>query len=186
MKVPLSEALKLSYENKEKQKQGLKQYGYEYDTKFSNENQQVYYNPKKQKLLFTVSGTHNVKDIGTDLYLASGKLKDTRRYQEADKALKEAKAFYNPRKTSIAGHSLGGTISSYIAQPSDKVYTLDKGVTIGQGYRPFEKAYRTSGDVISLLGVRNKNMITLGNKDFFKNPYTSHAISNIEGQNIFV
>lgn len=186
MKVPLSEALKLSYENKEKQQNGLKQYGYNLDSRFSNENQQVYYNPKKQKLLFTVAGTHNIKDIGTDAYLALGKIKDTRRYQEADKALKEAKAFYNPRKVSVAGHSMGATISSYIAQPSDKVYTLDKGVTIGQGYRPNERAYRTSGDVVSLLGVRNKNMKTFENENLFKNALTSHNISNIENQNIFV
>jgi hypothetical protein len=186
MKPSLHEVLKLSYADREKQQQGLKNYGYNYDSRFSNDNHQAYYNPKKQKLLFSVTGTHNLKDVGTDAYLAAGKLKDTTRYQQADKALKEAKALYNPKKVSVAGHSLGGTISSYIAQPSDKVYTLDKGVTLGQGYRPNEKAYRTSGDLVSVLGVRNKNMVTLSNKNMFKNVLTNHNVNNIKDEKIFV
>jgi hypothetical protein len=47
-------------------------------------------------------------------------------------------------------------IASYIAQPSDKVYTLNKGTTIGQGYRNNEKAYRTKHDIVSALSVLNK------------------------------
>ena len=186
MKPSLHEVLKLSYADREKQQQGLKNYGYNYDSRFSNDNQQVYFNPKREKLLFSVAGTHNLKDVGTDVYLAAGKLKDTSRYQEADKALKEAKALYNPRKVSVTGHSLGGTISSYIAQPTDKVLTLNKGVTLRQGYRPNEKAYRTSGDLVSVLGVRNKNLTTLSNKNLFKNVLTSHNVDNISGHNIFV
>ena len=186
MKPSLHEVLKLSYADREKQQQGLKNYGYNYDSRFSNDNQQVYFNPKREKLLFSVAGTHNLKDVGTDVYLAAGKLKDTSRYQEADKALKQAKALYNPRKVSVTGHSLGGTISSYIAQPTDKVLTLNKGVTLRQGYRPNEKAYRTSGDLVSVLGVRNKNLTTLSNKNLFKNVLTSHNVDNISGHNIFV
>jgi hypothetical protein len=182
----LHEVLKLSYADKEKQQQGLKQHGYNYDSRFSNDNHQVYYNPKKQKLLFSVTGTHNLKDWGTNAYLAMGKLKSTSRYQESDRALKEAKALYNPRKVSITGHSQSGATASYIAQPSDKVFTLDKATTIGQGYRPNEKAYRTSGDIVSILGVHNKNMTTLANKNVFKNALTSHNVNNIKDENIYI
>ena len=186
MAPTLHEILKLSYADREKQQQGLKQHGYNYDSRFSNDNHQVYYNPNEQKLLFSVTGTHNLKDWGTNAYLAMGKLKDTERYQQSDRALKEAKQHYKPKDVSVTGHSLGGAISSYIAQPSDKVYTLDKAVTLGQGYRPSEKAYRTSGDLVSVLGVRNKNMVTLSNKNLFKNALTNHNVDNISGQNIFV
>lgn len=182
----LHEVLKLSYANKEKQQKGLTQHGYKYDSRLSNENQQVYYNPDKQKLLFTVSGTHNLKDWGTNAYLAVGRLKDTQRYKEADKTLKEAKQYYKPKETSVAGHSLGGTIGSYISQPSDRVVTLDKGVTIGQGYRKNEKAYRTSGDIVSIIGVRNKNMTTLANQNLFKNALVSHNVDNIKDKSLFV
>jgi hypothetical protein len=46
----------------------------------SNHNQKVYYNPTERKLLYNVSGTHNISDIGTDIYLALGGLKNTNRY----------------------------------------------------------------------------------------------------------
>jgi hypothetical protein len=186
MAPTLHEILKLSYANREKQQQGLKQHGYNYDSRFSNDNHQVYYNPNEQKMIFSVTGTHNLKDWGTNAYLAMGKLKDTNRYQQSDRALKEAKQHYKPKDVSIASHSLGGTIGSYIAQPSDKVYTLDKGVTLGQGYRPNEKAYRTKNDVVSILGINHKNMTTLENQNFFKNAITSHNIKNIKDEKIFI
>lgn len=184
--ISLYDTLKNSYKPLKEQSAYYKQHGYKLDTKLSNDNQQVFYNPRENKLLFSVAGTHNLKDWGTDAYLAVGKLKDTSRYKEADRALKEAKAHYKPKDVSIAGHSLGGTISSYIAQPSDKVYTLDKGVNLGQGYRNNEKAFRTSGDVISILGSLNKNMKTLPNHNIIKDPYGSHDIEQIKDLDVFV
>ena len=58
--------------------------GYNLDKSISNHNQQVYYNPNIKSLLFSVAGTHNLSDAGTDLYLGIGKLKDTNRCKEAD------------------------------------------------------------------------------------------------------
>ena len=63
--------------------------------------------------IFSVTGTHKPSDWVTNAYLSVGKLKDTSRYQESDKALKEAKAHYNP-KSSITGHSQGGATASTI------------------------------------------------------------------------
>ena len=151
-KPSLHEVIKLSYADKQKQMNGLKKNGYNYDSRLSNDNHQVYYNPNEQKMIFSVTGTHKPSDWITNAYLGLGKIKETSRYQESDKALKEAKAHYKPKNVSITGHSQGGTTASYIAQPTDNVYTLDKGTTIGQGYRNNEKAYRTKNDVVSVLG----------------------------------
>jgi len=185
MPPTLHEVLKLSYANRDLQQKGLKHHGYNYDSRFSNDNHQVYYNPNEQKMIFSITGTHKPTDWGTNAYLALGKLKDTSRYQESDNALKQAKAYYNPKNVSITGHSLGGTISSYIAQPSDKVYTLNKGTTI-QGYRNNEQAYRTKHDVVSMLGINHKNMTTLENKNLFKNIIKNHNIDNIKNEKIFI
>ena len=174
-KPTLHEVVKLSYANKQKQSNGLKSYGYNYDSRFSNDNHQVYYNPNEQKMIFSVTGTHKANDWITNAYLGLGKIKETSRYQDSDKALKEAKSYYNPKNVSVTGHSQGGTTASYIAQPSDKVLTLNKGVSIGQGHRPNETAYRTEGDIVSLLGVRNRNMTT--NKYMFN--IILNLISNI-------
>ena len=82
--------------------------GFNLDESLSNHNQQVYYNPNNKKLLYSVAGTHNLADVGTDIYLGAGHLKDTKRYKEAEKTLKQAKQKYNASKALIAGHSLGG------------------------------------------------------------------------------
>jgi hypothetical protein len=186
-KPTLHEVLKLSYSNRDLQKKGLKDYGYNYDSRFSNDNHQVYWNPNEQKMIFSITGSHKPSDwIITNPNLALGRLKNTSRYQESDKALKEAKAHYNPKNVSITGHSQSGATASYISSPEDKVYTLDKATTIGQTYRPNEQAYRTKYDVVSLLGINHKNMTTLENKNLFKNIVNNHSIDNIKNEKIFI
>jgi hypothetical protein len=191
MSVKLYDALKSSYGDKKSQQQ-LKNAGYNYDSMLSNHNQQVWYNPNTKKMLFNVAGTHNLKDWGTDLYLAFGKLKDTNRYKEAKNILNEAKRKYgNDIETKISGHSLGGAVSQYIAGKNDKVYTLDKGATIGQKTRSNENAYRTSGDIVSALNANSTRMNTLNNynkstgfipMDILK----AHNVENIKNEEIFV
>ena len=190
--VKLYDAIKASYKPTDR----LGKHGnYIKDTSLSNDNQQVYNNKKKNKLLYTVAGTHNLKDVGTDAYLAAGKLKDTNRYKEAVSTLEKAKAKYKPRKVNVAGHSLGGAIAGYL--PADKITTLDKGATIGQSIAKNEKAYRTSGDAVSLLNSTSKGMKTLANPnpkihignpllDVGFNALQAHNVSNVKGQPIFV
>ena len=151
--VQLYDAIKASYKPKDKLgKKGQ----YVKDKELSNDNEQVYYNKKKNKLLYTVAGTHNLSDWGTDAYLAFGALKDTNRFKEAERVLQKAKEKYHPRKTIGAGHSLGGSIISYL--PVDKATSLDKGATIGQSTRSTEKSYRTKGDIISLLANKTQTL----------------------------
>lgn len=169
----------------------LKKHNYKLDTDLSTNNEQVYYNDKKKKLLFSVAGTHNLADVGTDAYLAFGHLKDTNRYKEAGSALERAKKKYNPQETTIAGHSLGATIAGYISKADDKVVTLDGGYTIGQKTRPNNQAYRTSGDAVSLLGSGAKHMTTLKNPlkstgSVLVDAYRAHDVNNIKGQPIIV
>jgi len=196
--VPLYEALKSSYEPLDKAKEKLIPYGYVLIKKLSSHNQQVYFNPKTKKLLYTIAGTHNLKDVGTDVYLALGKLKDTNRFKEAKDILNKAKKEF-PSNTGIdiAGHSLGGSISQYLSSdPKVKIYTYDKGATIGQKNKPNEAAYRTVGDVVSLLSSNNPNIKTLERRvanlrgavtqeqkpTFFK----SHNLENLKHSNIMI
>ena len=130
--LSLHEVIKNSYaKNKAKSMKG-----YNLDESLSNHNQQVYYNLNNKKLLYSVAGTHNLADVGTDIYLGAGHLKDTNRYKEAEKTLKQAKQKYGVNKALIAGHSLGGSIAGYVGNPDvDSIMTLDKGATIRQPIR---------------------------------------------------
>ena len=184
--VQLYNAIKASYKPVDRLgKKGQ----YVKDKELSNDNQQVYYNQKKKTLLYTVTGTHNLSDVGTDAYLAIGHLKDTKRYKEADETLKKAKAKYNPVKTIGAGHSLGGSIISYL--PVDKATTLDKGATIGSTTRSKENAYRTSGDMVSLMNSSSTRMKTIANPNkrtgiFALDTLNAHNVNNIKNSNLYV
>jgi hypothetical protein len=197
--------LKNSYASRDKQKGAFKNEGYVFDSDLSNKNNSVYFNPKQNKLLMSVKGTNpfSLKDIGTDIYLATGHLKDTDRYKESKNILEKAKKRYNPKESTLASHSLGGSISQYIAGKDDKVYTLDKGATIGQKSRSNEKAYRSQGDLVSLMNANSKNMTTLkrpkgigfnrtvgilagGIGGLIGNALDAHDVNNIKQSNILI
>ena len=186
----LYDVVKASYKTGDEQKTSLGKYGYVRDADLSNGNEQAYYNPDKKKLIYAVTGTHNLADWGTDAYLAAGKIKDTNRYKEADAGLKKAKLKYGVDTANIYGHSLGGTIGGYIGGANDKVETLDKGATLFQKVRSNEHAYRTAGDAVSLLNAGSTNMTTLANPhkkvktgngllDFTINAFGAHDVDNI-------
>ena len=193
MALNLHDVLNNSYASRDKQKGAFKNQGYVFDSDLSDINQQVYYNPRDKKLLYSVKGTNplSLKDLGTDAYLAMGKLKDTNRYKEAEKKLQLAKTRYNPKDVVVAGHSLGGSISQYIAGKNDKVYTLNKGATIGQKTRSNENAFRTKGDAVSLMNANSTRMQTLKNPNIITkirplDALLAHNVSNIKKNNIFV
>lgn len=190
MSVNLHDALKSSYGDK-RARETLKRAGYNYDSMLSNHNQQVWHNPNTKKLLYNVAGTHNLSDVGTDIWLAFGGLKNTNRYKEASKVLDEAKRKYGDVQTTVTGHSLGGAIAQYVGGKDDKVYTLDKGATIGQKTRSNENAYRTDGDIVSAMNANSTRMTTLRNNnkaqgflplDILK----AHDVANIKDQNIYI
>jgi hypothetical protein len=162
MKVNLHTALKASYGDKNAHR-NLESQGYQLDRELSNDNQQFYYNKKKGKLINTIAGTHNLKDVGTDIWLAGGKLQNTSRFKEAERRLDSAKAKYKPSKTVIASHSLGGSIGQALSSKADNTVTLDSGYTLGQKTRG--QSYRTQGDAVSLLGsnAKHQNTIQHGN-----------------------
>jgi len=209
MPVKLYTALKASYGDKSALHK-LERKGFMKDTSLSNDNQQIYYKQKNGKLLNTVAGTHKLADWGTDLELANGRLKETARYKEAKSTLEKAKAKYHPKKTVIAGHSLGNSIGGYIGGRQDKVVGLDGGYTIGQHTRSNVNNFRSSGDAVSLLGVNSKHMKTIQQKGGFlqdhkyalagaltMNPLAfgvglvadvikNHRVENIKNEKIFV
>jgi hypothetical protein len=189
-KVDLYQFLKSTYGDK-KALDKVKQAGYNYDSMLSNSNVKVFHRPSDNKLLVGVAGTHNFSDVLTDINLAFGNLKGTSRYKEAKDILKQAKTKYNPSETIVGGHSLGGSISQYIASKRDKAVTLDKGATIGQKTRSNERAYRTEGDAVSLLASGAKNMTTLANRNTATgflptDVLKAHNLTSIKKENIQV
>jgi hypothetical protein len=68
---------------------------------------------------------------------------------------------------------------------------LNKGATIGQKTRSNEDAYRTSGDLVSLLNANSTRMKTLKNphirtSNFIVDAFNSHNVDNIKNKNILI
>ena len=185
-KLNLHKVLKLSYDNNNNHQQKMKKNGYQFDSMLSNKNEKVYYNPTANKLLVSVAGTDKFspKDLITDVYLGLGKLQNTTRYQHAHNTIRDAKTKYNVKNATLAAHSLGASIISYAGSKGDKIYTLDKGATIGTKTRSREKAFRSAGDIVSALSANSSNMKTLGKRNY--NPLSAHNISNIKHDKIYI
>lgn len=176
MSVKLYDVLKAFYDDNKKTQ--LKQYGFDYQPQYSSGKLQTFFNPDDKILIFSVRGTdpRSLTDLQTDISLGLGRLKQTKRYKDADNMLKKAKQGLTPKKTVVAGFSLGGAIASGIASGSDKVYTFNRGSTIGSKTRANEEAYRVKGDLVSgnLSGAK-----TLP-KDFTKTDLVSTALGSHE------
>jgi hypothetical protein len=165
MSIQLYDLLKQSYEplNNSSLKK-FEDLGYQLDTSLSNKNNKVFYNQAQNKLIVIVKGTNptSAQDVYTDVALSFGRLKNTDRYKDSDKRLKQAKQKYGVSSALVVGHSLGAIISKYIAGSSDKVVQYNSASVIGEKPRDNVTSYRTSGDLVSLL---NKNTSITLNKE---------------------
>jgi len=186
----LFDVLNNGYKDKKRKSKNLN--GYVLDESLSNHNLQTYYDPNNNKLLFNVTGTHNSKDWLTNLKLASGiGYKESDRYKQSHKALRDAKQKYGINNATVTGHSQAGLTANYISSKGDRVLTLDKATTLGGKTREGSKNYRTIGDAVSLLASTRHNTINLKNPnnqtgnigyDILK----SHDVKNIKHENLFV
>ena len=62
-------------------------------------------------------------------------------------------------------------------------YTYNKGFAGIVGNKNGEQAFKSRGDIISLLGKFSKNTKSLG---YEKNPLFAHNINNLKNEKIFI
>jgi len=159
----LFDVLSNGYKDNKKKSKNLG--GYVMDEQLSNKHYQTYYDPKDKKLLFNVTGTRpTVSDWLNNINLGLGiGFKESKRYKEAHKALRDAKEKYNVQNAVVSGHSKGGRIANNISSKGDSVLSLDAAQSIGNKSQSGSKNYRTNGDIVSLLGANKHNTTNLSN-----------------------
>jgi len=187
----LYDVLSNGYKDKKKKSKNLN--GYVMDEQLSNKHYQTYYDPKDKKLLFNVTGTRpTASDWLNNINLGLGiGFKESKRYKESHKALRDAKQKYNAQNAVVTAHSKGGLIANYISSKGDNVVTLDAAQTIGNKSQSGSKNYRTNGDIVSLLGANKHNTINLKNPNkqtgnIVHDVLNAHDIKNIKNDKIFV
>jgi len=180
------DAMKNSYASQKDQSKFGAGQGYIYDSALSNDNQQVYYNPNTGKMLYSITGTHNLSDVATDFKLMTSGVKSTKRYKEAEDTFNLAKQKYNPKETVAYGTSLGGGIASNL--DADRIITLNKANPIRAKTGKREVAIRTQGDIVSIFGANAKHMNTIGGGNL-TDPTTwldAHGSHNLKGKDLFI
>ena len=152
MSVNLYDAINSSYGNN-KSINKLKSQGYNLDSMLSNHNNQVWVNKNDKKVLFGVKGTNpkSLKDIGTDIYLAFGKLDKTDRYKDSKRIINDVRNKYKDYNITHAAHSLGGSIVSKLAKPNEKVYAYNEGIA------PFQK----QGHIMEIINIYEHKLTQL-------------------------
>lgn len=182
--VKLYDAIKATYGDK-KSIANVEQQGYVLDKELTNGNQTVFWNPREEKLLFGVAGTHNANDAFTDLMLATGNLKRTGRYHEAKDVFKKAKEKYNPKESKGYGHSLGAPLVRDVG--ADSITTFNGASEGGlHATAKNETAYRTPWDLVSAPAVLSSKTFS-GLGDFSKiNPLEAHSSNILKNKEIFI
>ena len=183
----LHSVLKEGYKSKNKDNLN----GYILDRKLSDHNNKIYYNPTDKKLLHNVVGSHNLSDWVDNAKLAVGYgFKESKRYKDSHKKLRQAKEKYNVDNATVVGHSQGGFTAGMISGKNDKVVTLNKAATIGQKVRNNERHFRTN-DLVSVLNTHSKHTTNLQPVntqtgiiplDIYKN----HNVDAIKNKKIFI
>lgn len=163
--------------------------GYVYDPDISNNHLKVFYHPKNEKLLYSVAGSHDLYDflVVDPLYLATGNISNTHRFQEAEAGLKAAKSKYKPKNTTVTGHSLGATIAQKIAHIDDRIITYNKFARPGQHNERNELSIRHAWDWFSSFVQNDKNTRTIQTHKGFNllgqgliDPVSSHSLNTLK------
>lgn len=183
-KIRLYNALNIGYlRNERKQRKRLKRFGYVLDSELTNRERLVAWNPYNKKLLFIENGTQpsNLDDLASDVLIALGASKSSKRVSEAKNALLKAKNKYNVPTATLVSHSLGGNVTHYIANEGDKVVSYNPAL-INQKKRKNETIYRTQGDPVSFFTRGAETLERPASNGFLK----SHNLSNLKDEPIFL
>jgi hypothetical protein len=149
-----------------------------------NEYNKAYKNKKTGNIEVGVRGTNSAVDVLTDAYkLFGGDIKNTDRYKNTKSFVENIKKQNPTSNVNLYSHSLGGAISNTLAKDRPDL------VSGGESYNPYLlkegeasekiKNYRTPTDVVSVLGVADKNVKTVGDaSDWARGILDTHSLEN--------
>lgn len=172
---------KQSYEKPDKRRKNVK--GFVYQPELSSDELAVYQNPATKRVVMAHRGSSNLDDLKTDLRLAVGGIRKTKRYDRDIGRLEAVQSAFPNDRIDFTGHSLGGTVAIEMNSllPKDK----SSAVVFNAGHTPFRKLgvkdrdityYTHKGDIVSMLGANSYKNVKYIDKDK-SNPVSAHVLS---------
>jgi hypothetical protein len=125
-------------------------WGYKYLQEYSTPEISVYKNDETKSIIIGNRGTSNLKDIGTDILLVGGNLKNTSRQKELNNLIQRLKNTFKGYHITTTGHSLANALSKN--STSDLSIGFNAGTPLfGNTKEGRHIDKRIEGDPISLL-----------------------------------
>lgn len=136
--------------------------GYGLDTEFSGPDRSVFTKGDKAYVAFRGTDPLNIADLGTDVMIALGMERNTRRFAASLDVTRKVIDKYGLENVELTGHSLGGTQAMYVNdQTGAKASVFNPGAFVFQavegyvdrlfGHGSNATIYSTTLDPISLL-----------------------------------
>ena len=136
----------------------------------------LYFDPSTSTMY--ISGTHSLSDVGTDIVMPAGALRETQRYKEA------LQMFLASDPVTVVGHSLGANIASVLTKDhwgegpqQGKHFARYYAAPFlpGRFRRPYERSFRHYFDPISVGDRHAEHNFSLGSGASLVHSYYGHS-----------
>jgi len=137
--------------------------GYIYQPQLSNENTAVWYDKELNKVHISHRGTSNLEDAKSDVFLAFGQEKQNPRFNNAVEKTREVHKAFPKAIIDTSGHSLGGTVTTHVAEKlgkqswMGKMYSYNGGTSI-LGKDGIQRIISTDPEIKQILKNKLENI----------------------------
>jgi hypothetical protein len=136
---------------------------FDFDSKDSSPEVQVYINFKEKRIIINFVGTYNLYDWGNNYKYVTGRYRNTRRFQHAKQIVEKIINLYPHFKISLVGHSQSAVITRELGKDYyNNIYEIINlnGANLREEALPNEYNIRSNIDIVSLLTKKNdRNVI---------------------------
>lgn len=135
-----------------------------------NDNLDVY-RKDNNKYVFSHRGTNNLNDVMTDIKLAKGEIKSSKRFNDTDNFVNSFMKKHPEAEITHTGHSLGGSVAAEIGKKYNQKSIGFNSGTVKPNFNSNHMEIKTRDDPTSFLSIFGNNTKIIPDK-------SGHSINN--------